>query len=97
MATIQLPPDFKEFLKLLNSSNVEYLVVGGYAVNYYGDRFAKTWDSHHISPHSLADSMDLPSGRNAVAVPVFAPTGSPERLPTSIFGSRLALRTLSVW
>ena len=36
MATIQLPPDFKEFLKLLNSSSVEYLVVGGYAVNYYG-------------------------------------------------------------
>jgi hypothetical protein len=36
MATIQLPPDFKEFLKLLNSSAVEYLVVGGYAVNYYG-------------------------------------------------------------
>jgi hypothetical protein len=36
MATIQLPPDFKEFLKLLNSHNVEYLVVGGYAVNYYG-------------------------------------------------------------
>jgi len=36
MATIQLPPDFKEFLKLLNSNRVEYLVVGGYAVNYYG-------------------------------------------------------------
>lgn len=36
MATILLPPDFKEFLKLLNSNKVEYLVVGGYAVNYYG-------------------------------------------------------------
>jgi predicted nucleotidyltransferase len=36
MATIQLPPDFKEFLRLLNSNNVEYLVIGGYAVNYYG-------------------------------------------------------------
>jgi hypothetical protein len=36
MATIQLPPDFKEFLKLLNSSRVEYLVIGGYAVNFYG-------------------------------------------------------------
>jgi hypothetical protein len=33
---IQLPPDFKEFLQLLNSSKVEYLVIGGYAVNYYG-------------------------------------------------------------
>ena len=36
MATIQLPPDFKEFLRLLTSSRVEYLVIGGYAVNYYG-------------------------------------------------------------
>jgi hypothetical protein len=36
MATILLPPDFKEFLRLLNARNVEYLLVGGYAVNYYG-------------------------------------------------------------
>ena len=36
MATIQLPPDFKEFLKLLNEYKVEYLLVGGYAVGYYG-------------------------------------------------------------
>ncbi len=32
----RLPPDFKEFLRLLNSHEVEYLLVGGYAVNYYG-------------------------------------------------------------
>jgi predicted nucleotidyltransferase len=36
MATIHLPPDFKEFLKLLNAHKVEYLLVGGYAVGYYG-------------------------------------------------------------
>lgn len=36
MGTIQLPPDFKEFLKLLNSRNVEYLLIGGYAVGYHG-------------------------------------------------------------
>lgn len=36
MATTPLPHDFKEFLKLLNSSEVEYLVVGGYAVGHYG-------------------------------------------------------------
>jgi hypothetical protein len=36
MATIQLPPDFKEFFQLLNSENVEYLLVGGHAVGYYG-------------------------------------------------------------
>jgi len=36
MATIQLPPDFKEFLQLLNIHRVEYLLIGGYAVGYYG-------------------------------------------------------------
>jgi hypothetical protein len=36
MATIRLPPDFKEFLRLLNSEEVEYLLVGGYAVGHYG-------------------------------------------------------------
>lgn len=33
---IHLPPDFRDFLKLLNSNGVEYLVVGGYAVAYHG-------------------------------------------------------------
>ena len=36
MATIHLPPDFKEFLKLLSAHQVEYLLIGGYAVGYYG-------------------------------------------------------------
>jgi hypothetical protein len=36
MATPLLPADFKEFLKLLNEKKVEYLLIGGYAVGYYG-------------------------------------------------------------
>jgi hypothetical protein len=36
MATIHLPQDFKDFLKLLNAHHVEYLLIGGYAVGYYG-------------------------------------------------------------
>jgi hypothetical protein len=36
MATIHLPPDFKEFLRLLDVHKVEYLLIGGYAVNYHG-------------------------------------------------------------
>ena len=36
MATIQLPTDFKEFLKLLNFHSVKYLLIGGYAVGYHG-------------------------------------------------------------
>jgi len=33
---IRIPSDFKEFLRLLNSSHAKYLVIGGYAVNHYG-------------------------------------------------------------
>jgi predicted nucleotidyltransferase len=36
MAPVNLPPDFKEFLRLLNGHRVEYLLIGGYAVAYYG-------------------------------------------------------------
>jgi predicted nucleotidyltransferase len=36
MATTHLPRDFKEFLKLLNVHSIEYLLIGGYAVGYYG-------------------------------------------------------------
>jgi hypothetical protein len=33
---LPLPPDFKEFLLLLNSEKIEYLIIGGYAVGYHG-------------------------------------------------------------
>lgn len=36
MDMIELAPDFKEFLRLLNSHGVEYLLVGGYVVGYHG-------------------------------------------------------------
>ena len=36
MAMIQIPQDFKEFLRLLNFHQVDYLLIGGYAVGYYG-------------------------------------------------------------
>jgi len=36
MATVQLPSDFKDFLKLLNDHKVEYILIGGYAVGYHG-------------------------------------------------------------
>ena len=36
MAMIQLPQDFKDFLKLLKSHEVRYLLIGGYAVIYHG-------------------------------------------------------------
>lgn len=34
--TIRLQEDFKEFLRLLEDESVKYLLVGGYAVGFYG-------------------------------------------------------------
>lgn len=36
MENTHLHPDFKDFLKLLNENSVRYLLIGGYAVGYYG-------------------------------------------------------------
>jgi len=36
MATSTLPRDFRDFLKLLEDEQVAYLLIGGYAVGYYG-------------------------------------------------------------
>jgi hypothetical protein len=35
MEKLPLPPDFKDFLQLHHSEQVEYLLVGGYAVAHY--------------------------------------------------------------
>lgn len=37
MAERQLPDDFKEFLKFLNSHRVEYLLIGGWAVGIHSN------------------------------------------------------------
>ena len=45
MAKRQLTPEFREFLVCLNRAGVEYLLVGGYAVNHYGyHRFTEDID-----------------------------------------------------
>ena len=36
MAIIPLPQDFRDFLKLFEEEKVDYLLIGGYAVGYYG-------------------------------------------------------------
>lgn len=50
---IELPPDFKEFLKLLNFHSVDYLIIGGFAVGFHG------------YPRSTSD-MDIWVGRSPV-------------------------------
>ena len=58
---IKLPEDFKEFLKLLNEHGVEYLLIGGYAVGYYGYPRATSdldiWVCH--SPDLNAEEIQL--------------------------------------
>lgn len=42
---MNIQQDFQELLKLLEKHNVEYMIVGGYAVAYYGyPRFTKDLD-----------------------------------------------------
>src|SRR3989304_3140743 len=33
---VELPPDFREFLRFLDAERVEYLLIGGYAVSFHG-------------------------------------------------------------
>ncbi|MFN0035495.1 MAG: DUF6036 family nucleotidyltransferase [Saprospiraceae bacterium] len=42
---LTLPPDFNDFIQLLNSYQVEYLLIGGYAVALHGHvRFTQDMD-----------------------------------------------------
>jgi hypothetical protein len=55
---IELPLDFKEFLKLLNDKGVRYLLIGGYAVGYHGYPRATNdmdvWIARKTCPNFLA-------------------------------------------
>ena len=61
MAEHILPDDFREFLKLLTEADVEYLLIGGYAVGYHG--YPRTtadmdiWVA--ISPDNAARLVDV--------------------------------------
>jgi len=43
---IELPPDFSEFLRSLNLTRADYLVIGGYAVGYHG--YTRTTDDFEV-------------------------------------------------
>ena len=72
---IQLPPDFKEFLRLLNSNQVEYLVVGGYAVGYHGySRATADLDIWIATGHENASKIVSVLRQFGFAVPDLSPT-----------------------
>lgn len=55
---MQLSRDFKEFLQSLNDSSVRYLVLGGYAVAYYGHpRYTKDLDVWIESSQENAEKL----------------------------------------
>jgi predicted nucleotidyltransferase len=57
---ISLPPDFKEFLKLLKDKNIQYLLIGGYAVGYHGyPRATNDMDIWIPINSEIADQMVL--------------------------------------
>ena len=53
MAMTPVPDDFSAFLRFLNEHGVEYLVIGGYAVNFHG--YPRTTDDMDV-----ADLDELP-------------------------------------
>ncbi len=57
MAMIRLLADFRDFLKLLNSHRVEYLLIGGYAVCYHG-YYRNTGDIDFFETGRLKDLDD---------------------------------------
>ena len=50
--------DFKEFIELLNANNVQYLIVGGYAVGIHGyPRYTKDLDIWILVSHENAENV----------------------------------------
>jgi hypothetical protein len=82
MATIPLPQDFRSFLKLLISNKVEFLLIGGYAVNYYGyaratadldvwiavnpDNARRVTDAVHEFGFTSAETADFMTARKVI-------------------------------
>jgi hypothetical protein len=77
MDPVSLFPDFKEFLKLPNSAEVRYLLLGGYAVNYHGH-------------HRTTGDMDIwiavdPTNASRMAQALAQFGFSPAAVPASMF------------
>jgi hypothetical protein len=68
---LALPTDFKEFLKLLRAERVEYLLVGGWAVIYYGyPRPTNDFDIWIRVSHDNADRLVRVLGKFGFDVPI---------------------------
>jgi hypothetical protein len=60
-------PDYKELLQLLNEFEVEYLIVGGFAVMKYGEpRYTKDWISGFTTRGKMRNAWSVPSTNSAL-------------------------------
>ena len=55
---MKLPQDLKDFIELLNSHNCQYLMIGGWAFNYYADA-RPTGDFDFFVPISDKSERDI--------------------------------------
>lgn len=51
---MKLPQDFREFLELFNSRSIEYMVVGSYALAYFGGR-----NDYIVNKRAVGRAKDL--------------------------------------
>jgi len=81
-----LTPEFKEFLQLLNLEQIEYLLVGGYAVGAYGyRRYTKDIDIwvavHPDNEHRIKNVLvRFGFSREGLPTPLFDPVKTMLRL-----------------
>lgn len=86
---IPFPQDFKEFLVLLNQHEVEYLLIGGYAVAYHGYvRFTGDMDIFiRLSTNNLQRIqqvlVDFGFAASSVPIEIFQNLGSVVRMGVS--------------
>ena len=85
---MNIQPDFEEFLKLLEKHNVDYMIVGGYAVAFHGfPRFTKDMDIFFESSSENIDRL-----RRAVVAFGF----SEKDVPRDIFAQKGNMITFGV-
>lgn len=73
---VEFARDFKEFLALLDSERIEYLLIGGYAVALHG--YPRT--TNDLDIWVAPDAENLRRLKSALALYGFAPSSIPDNL-----------------
>jgi hypothetical protein len=77
---LTIHPDFREFLTALNSNGVQYLILGGYAVNFHG---------HHRNTKDLDVWIAVnPANAERLSQALIAFGFSPDAVPPAAFSDK---------